>query len=209
LNTTQLWFSNDEKDWESALTKYWDYILPGNFGVEKRMENLDANAVKAMDVEEFYDFLFKEYYFWKYTAKNRLASTRAQLQRYKTENKMQELADIKRDIFSFDVNRLYDGLEIASRIKGLGISGASGLLALLYPEKFATVDQFVVKALNSIDGIEKKEELSKINPDNITIKNGVLLICYMQYKAYLLNEANKTTIWTPRKIDKALWTVGH
>ncbi len=38
----------------------------------------------------------------------------------------------------------------AKKTPGLGFAGASGLLALLYPQKFGTVDQFVVKTLRNV-----------------------------------------------------------
>lgn len=139
-----------------ALDKYWDYILPGNLSVEKKFESLDTTAIEAMTVDEFYNFLYDEYFFWKYTAKNRLATTRMSLQKYIIENRMNELDEIKRDLFAFDLNDIKQGLLTASRIRGLGIAGASGLLAVLFPQYFATVDQFVVMALNSVEGLPER-----------------------------------------------------
>jgi len=63
--------------------------------------------------------------------------------------------------------------------------------------------------LNSIKDIPEKSRLARINPNGINIKDGTLLIQLMKSKAIQLNEENKTNEWTPRKIDKVLWTYGH
>jgi hypothetical protein len=46
-----------------------------------------------------------------------------------------------------------------SRIRGLGIAGASGLLSVLFPEYFGTVDQFVVMSLLCINGLKERKSL--------------------------------------------------
>jgi hypothetical protein len=60
-------------------------------------------------------------------------------------------------------------LKTAGEIKGLGIPGASGLLSVMYPAEFGTVDQFVVKALRETDVVETAAHLSKMNPMSLTI----------------------------------------
>ncbi len=92
-----------------------------------------------------------------------------------------------------------------SRIHRLGIAGASGLLALLFPKDFGTVDQFVVKNLRSIEGIEELDILESMNPEGLRIKDGVVLNKIMKGKAEVLNRTNNTDKWTPRLIDMVLW----
>jgi len=207
MQISGLWWSDNEKLWKSALDKYWQYIMDNNIALEEKMEHLDPSHIEAMSVEEFYDFLHNEYYVWKYTAKNRLATTRKQLERCCSENRLSELADIKDALFSFDLDKEITGLDIALRILGLGTAGASGLLAVLFPAHFATVDQFVVKSLRNIDGIPEKEMLDRMNPDSLKLSDGVLLIKIMKRKAAELNYRFNTDYWTPRKIDKVLWSM--
>lgn len=206
---TQLWYSTAEDKWISALERYWQFVRPENLALEKRMESIDTNRIKEMTAMQFYNFLHDEYFVWKYTAKNRLATTRIQLGKYIKEGKLHELNEIKEQLFSFDLNDVGKGLQIASSIKGLGIAGASGLLSILFPEYFGTVDQFVVKALNSIRDIPEKATLACINPNSIKIKDGIFLIQLMKSKAAQLNHENNTNRWTPRAIDKILWTYGR
>lgn len=173
---TDLWWSTSEEDWKAAIDRYWQYVKHDNVELEKKMECLDMQTISASSVEEFYQFLHDEYFVWKYTAKNRLATTRNQLKRYKTENRMYELKAINEHLFSFDLHDVKRGLEIVNCIRGLGIAGASGLLSILFPQHFAAVDQFVVKALNSVEGIPEKAVLARMNPEGLKLTDGVQLI---------------------------------
>jgi hypothetical protein len=95
------------------------------------------------------------------------------------------------------------------QIRGLGTAGASGLLALMYPEAFGTVDQFAVKALRDVDNLAEEPLLAAMNPDGLNTKDGVLLINIMRRRAAQNNRLFNTDEWTPRKIDKVLWTYGR
>ena len=85
--------------------------------------------------------------------------------------------------------------------------GASGLLSLLFPVKFATVDQFVVKALRKAPALPGRELLDHMNPESLSLQDGVILIRIMKQKADELNNLFKTNYWTPRKIDIILWAI--
>jgi hypothetical protein len=80
-------------------------------------------------------------------------------------------------------------------------------LALLFPKDFGTVDQFVVKSLLKISNLQEHQGLKRINPDQISLNDGVLLIKIMKNKALELNKKFNTAKWTPRKIDKILWSI--
>jgi hypothetical protein len=99
------------------------------------------------------------------------------------------------------------GLQAAMQIGGLGTAGASGLLSLLFPALYGTVDQFVVKALLQIPDLEERDELLSMNPEGLTVTQGVILIEIMKRKAQQLNELFGTQEWTPRKVDMVLWAV--
>lgn len=205
LELTYLWNSNSEDKWNLALEKYWKLVKTKNIIIEEKMEKINSYNIKNLSPREFYDFLYYEYFVWKYTAKNRLATTRMHLKRYQIENRLDDLDKIKKEIFNFELEDIKHGLEIVSSIHGLGIAGASGLLALLFPENFGTVDQFVVKDLLSIKGIIHLDLLHSIYPESLKLKDGVELIMIMKRRAEELNKANNTNKWTPRHIDKILW----
>jgi hypothetical protein len=205
----QLWTTTDRTHWDDALVRYWDLVLPGNVQLEREMENLSPQCLQEMDQQKWYEFLLHEYFKWKYTAPNRYATTTMHLKRYASEGSLALLFDIKNRLLSFDTNDVAAGLKTATEIRGLGTAGASGLLALLYPKTFATVDQFVVKALRAVPGLPEASELLRMNPEGLTLRDGKLLIRIMAAKAQANNHAFGTSEWTPRRIDKVLWTFGR
>lgn len=46
-----------------------------------------------------------------------------------------------------------------------------------------------------------------MNPNNITLKNGIVLINIMKDKAKENNKIFGTDFWTPRKVDMVLWAL--
>ena len=78
-------------------------------------------------------------------------------------------------------------------------------LSLLFPDKFGTVDQFIIESLLKIKNLKEKPIIEKMNKNNITLKNGVILISIYRQKANELNIKFNTNFWTPRKIDMILW----
>jgi len=208
--TERLWKSKQEIEWRSVLNRYWDYVKPSHLKVEKEFDSLDSNTIKEMDANQWFDFLLNKYFYWKYTAPNRYKTTTIQLKKYlDTSNGLNDLHLIKKGIFVLDKNDILKGLKITSQIKGLGTAGASGLLAVLFPSYFATVDQFAVKALTEVNDLPERPYIISMNPDQIKIKEAVILIKIMKEKAKLLNDDFKTSFWTPRKVDMVLWTIGR
>ena len=173
------------------------------------MERLSPTDIQLMNVQEFYVFLRDEYFVWKYTAKNRLATTRNALAKYETEG-MDSLARIQLRILSIyedDPNNTEDLLETTKRIHGLGTAGASGLLSILFPEHYGTLDQFLVYALLNVDELPEHKRLQEIKPLNLTVKDGIMLEDLLRIKASELNRMFETTTWTPRKLDMILWAI--
>lgn len=209
LQVNRLWNAGTQKDWENAIDDYWGAVKPENLRLEEEIENLDPERIRYMDVSCFYDFLHNKYFVWKYTAPNRLATTRSSLEKYPRDNMMNQLAYIHRQLFEFDRADIEDGLEIVTQIYGLGTAGASGLLAVLFPSDFGTVDQFIVKALCEVDGLAEHAQLVRMKPESLNVRDGVLIISILRQKAKELNRLFETNIWTPRMIDKVLWSVGR
>lgn len=85
------------------------------------------------------------------------------------------------------------GLAFYKGITGLGVAGISGLLALLFTNRFATVDQFVVDALYRIDQFENDPRIQKLHLKVVqkggvlTLRDGVFLIGVIRDKAEELN----------------------
>lgn len=202
---SNLWNSNSERDWKNALENYWSYVRPENMELERDLNELKLEKIFELDQIGWYNFLHDRYFRWKYTAPNRYATTTMILKRYKESNQLENLFNIKKRLLNFNVSDIRNGLSTAKEIYGLGIAGASGLLSLMYPYDFATVDQFAVKALCQIPSLSESNDLKKMKPDNLSLKNGIVLINIMRRKAKENNELFGTDFWTPRKIDMILW----
>jgi hypothetical protein len=205
ISIDKLWESNNEHDWKIALEHYWSFVRPENIDLERELNELKLEQIIIMDQIGWYNFLLNKYFRWKYTAPNRYATTTLALKRYKDSNQLDKLFDNKKRLLSINTTNISAGLSIAKEIHGLGIAGASGLLSLMYPNSFATVDQFAVKALCKIPSLSESNDLKKMKPDNLTLNNGKTLIDIMTRKAMDNNRNFDTDFWTPRKIDMILW----
>lgn len=202
-----LWQSTNEQDWNNALEHYWTLVQPKNLELERELNDPKLELIERLDPIAWYDFLHDKYFRWKYTAANRYATTTNKLRTYKTLNQLDDLFNIKRRLLSFDTSDVSAGLSIACEIRGLGIAGASGLLSIMYPKHFGTVDQFVVKALWQIPDLSQKPDVNKMKPEALTLRDGILLIHIMRTKASQNHKVFGREFWTPRKIDMVLWAV--
>ena len=205
--SADLWHNGTEEMWKAALKSYWDRFNDDQYRLEKEIDSIKLSDVASLSVYEFYDFLYQQYYPWKFTNKLFLSRNRKHLEKYLFDNEIDRLARIQKRLLNLDFADIKECLAVASSIHGLGTAGASGLLSILYPEQFGTVDKFVVYSLLKIDGLQEKDTISGMNPEALTLNNGVALIELMRHKADELNKRFNTNYWTPRKIDMVLWAV--
>ena len=75
----------------------------------------------------------------------------------------------------------------------------------MYPKHYATVDQFVVLALRQVSGLTRASALAAMKPENLSLRDGVVLIDLLAEKAAELNKLAGFQDWTPRKLDMVLW----
>jgi hypothetical protein len=209
MNISDLWHSSEPAAWDQALQRYWSFVQPRNIELERAMSALDLQRLKGLSPQGWYDFLHNEYFRWKYTAPNRYATTTIQLRKYIDTHSLDELDSTRQQLLKLNLNDVRSGLVTAKKIRGLGTAGASGLLSLMYPEHFATVDQFVVKALCQVGDLPEANALSNMKPLNLSVSDGVLLISILDRKAKENNRLFGTSAWSPRKIDMVLWTYGR
>lgn len=205
----ELWYSRDPNDWQAPLKEYWALVQPQNVELEQEMEKLDPERIRQLTPDEWFAFLHDVYFRWKYTAANRYATTTAVLRR-KADSPAGRISldRIKSQILAVNPKHARIPLEIASQIPGLGTAGASGLLALLFPAAFGTVDQFVVKALLSVPDLPEANAIARMNPEGLTSLDGDVLIRLMRRQATLLTN-DMGSPWRPRDVDKVLWTFGR
>lgn len=204
-----LWLNGSEEDWQCALELYYrnPYVIK-NQQLENEMADLDPECIKALDSESFYKFLYNKYFLWKYGSDHRrLVTTRKLLELHEAETA--SLGRIQANIFKvFEIDPGNTELLFCCtrQIHGLGTAGASGLLSILFPKYYGTVDQRMVRALQRIEALQEHEKIQAIkNPADLTTKDGVLLENVLRKKAEELNKKFETSFWTPRKVDMVLW----
>jgi hypothetical protein len=207
--TCELWNTNDPDLWQNALNRYWTFVKPSNLELERDMDQLDAETVRAMNPRAWFTFLLEKYFRWKFTAPNRYASTTKLLRTYAANNELPALHAIKERLFALDKDNIQQCLAVACSIRGLGTAGASGLLAVLFPASFGTVDQFAVKALAKIPELPERDLIEAMSPESLKLSEGTILIRIMRRKADELNRTSPLLEWTPRKVDMVLWTCGR
>lgn len=202
MKINEIWNSKEISVWKDALAKATKETGRDD-SIETKMSKLNVEYIQHLPVEDFYSFLHDDYFVWKFTAKHRLASTRKHLKKH--EKDMDELREIQEELFNFNLSGTESGLKTAIKIHGLGVSGASGLLALLFPSYFGTVDDMVVRALLTCDEYRDDATIKAINPQDININGAVYLIEQFKKKAHELNALSNEYCWRPRDIDVILW----
>ena len=162
----QLWKSTDSQTWQGALQNYWSFVQPKNMTIEQDLDSLHLDTIRTFNAEKWYAFLKDVYFFWKYTAPNRYASTTKILREFVDRGNIDQLDHIRKKLLDLRLDDTFECLETAKQIPGLGTAGASGLLAIMYPQNFGTVDQFVVKALWEVGGLPEEAAVSKMKPES-------------------------------------------
>jgi hypothetical protein len=211
-----MWFHSNEATWRSLVDNdYWRAVKRDHQDVEQEMNALDRERIRTLTPSAFFTWLHDRYFFWKYTQPNRLATTRASLLKYQMKDPLlTRLGSIQRDLFAVRPNHVEHGLAVATQIPGLGVAGGSGLLAVLFPEWFGTVDQFVVDALFHVHDLPERRAVAAMHaklfpasgsPGSLSVQEGATLIGIMQNQAIALNRRFRSRYWTPRKVDMALW----
>jgi hypothetical protein len=208
---SDVWNSKDPDVWKQALQQYWRNIASAKLALEREMDRLDPKTVEAMDTNAWYQFLLEKYFRWKFTAPNRYASTTKHLKECPgSPILMNSLRVNKERLFSLNKADIKACLMCAATIPGLGTAGGSGLLAVLFPEHFGTVDQFAVYGLRQVPDLPEKTFVASIkNPEAMKLSEGVGLVEIMRSKATQLRGWLSSQEWTPRKIDMILWAYGH
>ena len=208
MDVKTLWYSGSVSDWYERLLLY--YHMPsvvGNYPLELQLEMLKPEDVEAMTAEQFYDFLYSKYYVWKFTYCSALQGNRTKLEKYKTEG-MEPLGDINNRVFALYEESPKDTeslIKEVAQIFGMAAAAGSGLLSILFPDYYGTIDCFAVESLQKV-GLE---EAQRMNPKSLTITDAVVLEDIYRNKARELNSSFGGNYWTPRRIDMVLWAYGR
>lgn len=206
MDIKSLWNSEEKTAWDSALQNYQQQIKSSNLDVENKLNAMKSQDFQSMTGKDFYAFL-RDYAQWKYTDGRIKSNVQKRIEEYYEEHSDEEMKRILDNIFAIDLEDVYLHIENIKRIKGIGVAGASGILSLVFPKHFGTVDRFAVENLKEIYKNDSvcESKLNKINSIDISTYDAVLVIKIYQAKACQLNQKLKTEAFTPRIIDMVLW----
>lgn len=162
-------------------------------------------SLSGSNADVIYSFMVNEFFIWKY------GFSAYRYKRYRDlfieafDNNRLQLEQIFETIFNKAVSSgLRTGndkceiiLYLASAFnrKGIGASGASALLSLIFPDYIGTCDSVFLKQYN----------LNKQTAYRLCRTSIAIIEDYMANQAANLNKLSGSDFWTPRKIDKAVW----
>lgn len=75
----------------------------------------------------------------------------------------------------------------------------------MYPNRFATIDQFVIDVLQKTNSLKDDALIQKINKNAIKKNEALYALDLLQKKSNTFSKHS----WSPRNIDKALWAGSH
>lgn len=203
----KLWKYGSKEEWIKSIEMYDNVVKRNNSVVEQKLNNMKPDDFKKMSGEDFYKFLKDDYLSWKYTDSRRKKTVKNNLEQFYREFKG-EFEKIFSGIFTIDKDDIFLHFANVTRIKGIGAAGASGLLAIIFPEYFGTIDRFVVENLQKIYAeTDYADKLNSMKGESLTNYDAILLTKILREKANELNEKFKTKEFTPRKIDMVLWAL--
>ena len=211
LSLTELWACHDQSEWDyCAGALYESAVRPERLELYRDLETPGlSQRIARMTTEEFYTFLYDDFFRWKFTVGPQLAGNRRMLATHLQDGSLDRIERVRGRL----VDRGGDGKGSSIKmimgrnggIHGLGVPGACGLLALVHPQEFGTVDVMVTRAMQLLGIVEA----DLVDPENISVGDAVRLIEIMCMKAHDLNSIFGTDKWTPRRIDRVLWVAGR
>lgn len=207
VNIQDVWTSEDESVWCSRIDAYWRYIeKQQKMALEEEMAKLSSQLMAELTDEAWRSFLATKYIPWKHQPGQFWRSKQTKfLSRYASREQLALLATIKNRIFACDPEKTRELLKIVDEIHQFGIPSGSGLLSLLFPSHFGTVDRFVIQSLQRIQKFKDDTKIQRLDPEDISLDDAVHAISVMRVKALENNNLFGTDYWTARRIDMVLY----
>jgi hypothetical protein len=202
-SVADLWRSADARVWQDALAHYWDLAKLPNRELEQRLEGIDLDRLRQMDARGWYEFLRDEW-----AALNRYDQITNALRPFVDATGIEALDRCRKQLLALDPGDIATALKAASAIPGLGISGGSRLLSLMYPTELGLVDRFVVKALRRVEGLPEAAALARMSTRRLLVRDGVIVVRILRRKGTELS-SDLDEVWTPCKIGRVLRAVGR
>lgn len=209
IDIKDIWNCNEVGKWKDAEEEYSKRINQVAKKIEKKFEQMTTEEILGLSPDEFYIFLRDMYFPWKFTG----IYLKPRLENLKTiENKQTQIKDVIDDLKELQ-KRIADKKELndddmsnairnLQKIPGIGLSAATGLLSILFPTHFGTINKHVRINLKKVGC-----KISEQDCINISVKNAIKMEKILIEKAKKLNTDMNTDYWTPRRLDKILWSI--
>jgi hypothetical protein len=206
-NIRDVWTSKDNSVWCSQIDAYWKHIeKQRKIALEEEMNNLNCQVISESSVGVWREFLATKYIPWKHKPGPFWRSIQTKfLAQYAAQEQQDLLATLKSRIFACTPEKTRDLLEIVDEIYQFDMPSASGLLSLLFPSHFGTVDRFAIQSLQRIEEFKDDTKVQRIDPKDISLDDAVHAISIMRVKALENNNLFGTDYWTARRIDMVLY----
>ena len=208
IDIKDIWNCNEEGKWKDAEEEYSKRINQVAI-IEKKFEQMTTEEILDLSPDKFYIFLRDMYFPWKFTG----VYLKPRLENLKTiENKKMQIKDVIDDLKELQT-RIEDKKELndddmsnairnLQKIPGIGPSAATGLLSILFPTHFGTIDKFVAINLKKVG-----YDISEQDCINISVENAINMENILLKKVKKMNTDMNTDYWTPRRLDKILWSI--
>lgn len=207
VSIQDVWTSEENSVWCAQIDAYWKYIeAQGKKALEEEMANLNSQLISDSTDGAWRDFLANKYIPWKHSPGRFWRSMQKKfIARYAVQEQQTLLSTVKSRIFACNRGMTKELLDIVDEIYQFGIPSASGLLSLLFPSHFGTVDRFAIESLQRIEEFKGDIEIQRIKPKSISLNDAVHAISIMRVKALENNKLFGTDYWTARRIDMVLY----
>jgi hypothetical protein len=209
LTPTTLWYSKDSEPWDALLKAYWQQpTVRRTLRIHKELEHLDRDKVLGQDDEGWYRWLRDEFVPWKFAGLYPKKRQEGIDKQWATESGKSVISHVRRDMQAvMDSGGFTEALSLVREIDGIGMSAGSAIVALLFPELCATADSRVVRFLRQIFDLPEQPKLRSIrDPKNLRSCDAVTIVQIVQRKSVELNKKFDLQCWTPRLVERCLWT---
>lgn len=119
--------------------------------------------------------------------------------KYYIENPQEKLDRVFNESFfeeTFNKTKTINRLEKMVSLSMVSIRTASAFLAIIYPNYYGIIDKFAIKAVNSLNKLDKKINIKSLKMND-----------FWRYTKAIRDFASKTTL-RPKEVDCALQTLG-
>jgi hypothetical protein len=209
LSPRELWHSNSPEPWDALIGAYWRQpTVRRTLQIHKELEHLDREEVLGRAPEDWYQWLRDSFMPWKFEAHRVPVRQRDIDGQWATASGREDIERVRRTmVVAMERGGFEEAVSLAKSIKGIGVSAGSAMVTLLFPGRCATGDDRVVGFLRAVPDLPEHQEILGISdPKQLRICEATVISRIAGSKAADLNGKFGVQCWTPRLVERSLWT---